>query len=688
MLLWETQIKYNTVDTKEVGIHRLEICEDSERPMQEWDNLLRELNKMLGYNCDPQNCISVYILGGTQGCLDAIIAHPIKTVSPDYCLDHIRSTLEKNYAVCGISFEGLKEISGKRFDYLGEKADDNGYIRRWHSERIHLGIDYFANNQFKVEEYMEETSQFSHEEAMDTAGNIMADSSLYEELDRIYSDENEKHFYGNPVHYKISASNSKSALDIIDVMIPSLLTNKRICGKRILHIHDISSGCYDEKDFEHLFESAQGHAVVLEMCGTDEENGNFASSYTRVVEYIDSVITRFHLNTLCFFVEVMDHPGFSESLLARVSETIHIINIREGVGNRDQAGSYLKKLVQKENFEISDEQIEQLLDDKNSFSVNDIYNIYNSWYKNGLCTRFYKAYSNYRFDCLKLPGKTGSPYDELQRMTGLTGIKGLVDEIIDTARINKVRSRYGLKNQKASLHMVFTGNPGTAKTTVARLIGQILSKEGILEDGNFVECGRADLIAKYVGWTAKNVRSKFREVRGGVLFIDEAYSLVDESHSFADEAISTIVQEMENHREDVLVIFAGYPEKMKDFLEKNEGLKSRIAFHLDFPDYTPDELTDILKLMVQQHNYKIEDEAIEKCHDIFRTVSASSDFGNGRFVRNLLEHAEMAQSHRLASVYNGKKLSKKILQTLTAEDFDQTPAMNEAPPRRKMGFAV
>ena len=236
--------------------------------------------------------------------------------------------------------------------------------------------------------------------------------------------------------------------------------------------------------------------------------------------------------------------------------------------------------------------------------------------------------------------------------------------------------------------MVFTGNPGSAKTTVARLIAQILRKEDILDGGKFVECGRADLIAKYVGWTAKNVRSKFREAKGGILFIDEAYSLVDDSHSFADEAINTIVQEMENHREDVIVIFAGYPDKMKDFLNKNEGLRSRIAFHLDFPDYTPDEMVDILKLMAEQRGYKLERSAYEKCHDIFEKACLEEDFGNGRFVRNLLEQAEMAQSHRIASKTHRSKISKKALVTLEADDFDVNISKKVKAARIPIGFAV
>ena len=202
-------------------------------------------------------------------------------------------------------------------------------------------------------------------------------------------------------------------------------------------------------------------------------------------------------------------------------------------------------------------------------------------------------------------------------MVGLSEIKKIVDEIIDNAHIQKIRSEMGMDSYKTSLHMVFTGNPGSAKTTVARLIAQIFLKEEILDTGKYIECGRADLVGKYVGWTAKTVRSKFREAKGGILFIDEAYSLVDDSNSFGDEAINTIVQEMENHRDDVIVIFAGYPDKMKDFLNKNEGLRSRIAFYLDFPDYNADELTEIIKLMADKKGYKLDKKIESTCHEIF-----------------------------------------------------------------------
>ena len=171
-------------------------------------------------------------------------------------------------------------------------------------------------------------------------------------------------------------------------------------------------------------------------------------------------------------------------------------------------------------------------------------------------------------------------------MTGLNNVKSLADRILAFYRLEKKREKFGIESCDISRHMIFTGNPGCAKTTVARLIAEILSEEQILETGAFVECGRSDLVGRYVGWTAKCVKRKFREAKGGVLFIDEAYSLLDDSHSFGDEAINTIVQEMENMRKEVIVIFAGYPVPMNDFLERNEGLNSRIAFHVSFDDYS------------------------------------------------------------------------------------------------------
>ena len=239
--------------------------------------------------------------------------------------------------------------------------------------------------------------------------------------------------------------------------------------------------------------------------------------------------------------------------------------------------------------------------------------------------------------------------------------------------------------------MLFTGNPGTAKTTVARLLAEILREKRILSSGTFVECGRGDLVGRYVGWTAQTVQEKFQAAKGGILFIDEAYSLVDEHHSYGEEAINTIVQEMENNRTDTMVIFAGYPEKMKNFLAQNEGLRSRIAFHLDFPDYTVEELQDIFQLIATEQQYILSPEVLAQSREILAEACHQPDFGNGRFVRTLFEQVQMQQALRLTKQFTETSIPREALLTLQTADF--AFAVNKLPkkPARQqaeIGFKV
>ena len=252
---------------------------------------------------------------------------------------------------------------------------------------------------------------------------------------------------------------------------------------------------------------------------------------------------------------------------------------------------------------------------------------------------------------LRKKRETGEARKEFEEMVGLGNVKEIIRKVIANAKLNKYCMEKKIPRDRVSLHMTFTGNPGTAKTTVARLFAQIMMDENILDTGVFVECGRADLIGTHVGETAPLVRKKFREAQGGVLFIDEAYSLCDaKEHSYGDEAINTIVQEMENNRDTVVVIFAGYPKPMQEFLERNPGMKSRIAFNVPFEDYSVDELCDITKLMLSKKCYTITDVAMEKLRAVYEGVCGNEDYGNGRFVRKMLEEAEMNLAQRLFDV--------------------------------------
>jgi SpoVK/Ycf46/Vps4 family AAA+-type ATPase len=234
------------------------------------------------------------------------------------------------------------------------------------------------------------------------------------------------------------------------------------------------------------------------------------------------------------------------------------------------------------------------------------------------------------------------------------------------------------------MHMIFSGNPGTAKTTAARLFSRIMRENGLLSRGQLVEVGRSDLVGRFVGWTAQIVRTKFKEASGGVLFIDEAYSLVDDRDgSYGDEAISTIVQEMENHRADVIVIFAGYTDKMEGFLAKNPGLRSRIAFHVPFADYDSGELRQIAELISKKNGMKFESAALDKLEKVFDAAKTRADFGNGRYVRNVFEQAKMNQASRLLKK-DFASITEEEITTIFAEDI--VIPETKAPHKRSIGF--
>lgn len=254
-------------------------------------------------------------------------------------------------------------------------------------------------------------------------------------------------------------------------------------------------------------------------------------------------------------------------------------------------------------------------------------------------------------------------------MIGLNNPKNIIDKIISYYNTRKIYRANGIEPPLSAVHMVFTGNPGTAKTTVARLFADILRDNKILPEGALIEAGRSDLVGEYVGQTAPKVKSLFRRAKGNVLFIDEAYSLVDGRRGlYGDEAINTLVQEMENNREDTIVILAGYPDKMQQFLDTNPGLTSRIAFHINFDDYTEEELYEILISMASKSGVRLSDEVHEKVIEIFGHACKHKDFGNGRFVRNIYEQALMNQTLRIAR--STGQPSEKELRTLEAEDFN------------------
>ena len=507
---------------------------------------------------------------------------------------------------CKWELSHQEEITIEAYKYA---VDNTCYMTRYSVLFEKFGIEFreplYDPFPFRVEEKILEEQTLTLEECRQRAHEILGSSSLYEELDRIYSPENQQIYKGHPVHYLISAGAWGAAEDIYELLIKALYNNKRLISNRITLFREVQRKGYKDSRYQKVIKAGEGGTVIIES-KSNEGMGCFATDFHEFTKRTGEILEKQKKDTLFIFVEITGKSLNDDDAIDNILKKADIIQITEGTGT-------------------------------------------------------------------------------LQEMIGLTEVKTVIDEIIAASKVVRARERMGLNTQGASFHMMFSGNPGTAKTSVARLLCKILKEESAISSGRFVECGRQDLVAKYVGWTARMVEDKFKEAQGGILFFDEAYALVDSSNTYGAEAINTVVQMMENYRDSVIVIFAGYSEKMQTFLEQNEGLKSRIAFHLSFPDYSPEELTDILTLMSQKRDYQIDEEAKEYCKELFCNAVKEDNFGNGRYVRNILDQAIIKQSARILKMETREDISREEICRLKREDFRIHEIVKKS--EKRIGFA-
>jgi probable Rubsico expression protein CbbX len=260
-----------------------------------------------------------------------------------------------------------------------------------------------------------------------------------------------------------------------------------------------------------------------------------------------------------------------------------------------------------------------------------------------------------------------------KELVGLAPVKARIREIAAFLVVSRARSAMGLEASAPSLHMCFTGNPGTGKTTVALRMAEILHRLGYVRKSHVVSVTRDDLVGQYIGHTAPKTKEVLKKAMGGVLFIDEAYYLYrpENERDYGQEAIEILLQVMENHRDDLVVILAGYKDRMDTFFQSNPGMSSRISHHIDFPDYSEPELLQIADKMVGQMNYRLDDDAAQAMDEYIRLRRQQPHFANARSIRNALDRARLRQANRIFEhAMQGKaEVSAQELSTLSAADI-------------------
>ncbi|MCI7454198.1 MAG: AAA family ATPase [Spirochaetales bacterium] len=537
-------------------------------------------------------------------------------------------------------------------------------------------------------------NDFNEEMIGDDLDSSIVFQSIEEEKKRIFSPSAPKEFICHPVHYVIASDNEDLRIEMRRQLLSALYKANRLKSRRVSilslnPLQNVFSANYKESGTiaNRLYNKGEGGTVIISGTKAEEENDDcFTPSDNGELEAI-MFNANMHRDNVLTVIELDDNE---ESLneIKELSDKMDFVILKENLVYGQGAKEYLQLLAKKDGIN----NIESLLDkvvEGEGYHYSNLSSLYKTWKEERKKSAFpaYSSFmSNLNIENAKKP--KGNAYKELQGLIGLENAKRVIDEAIAYFNMESLMAKRNLKISSPSRHMVFYGAPGTAKTTVARLFAQIMKENGVLSKGELVEVGRKDLVGKYVGWTAMQVERVFKIAEGSVLFIDEAYSLVDgRDKLYGQEAINTIVQMMENMRENTIVIFAGYEKEMKEFINQNPGLRSRIPFHVHFPDYSDSELLEILKLVASKNNYSLTEGAECKARDIFKTASLSKDFGNGRFVRNLFEKATMKKALRLSSSLDDF-ISDTELLTLREEDFEMPEEYSNERKTRVIGFTA
>ncbi|WP_158612248.1 AAA family ATPase [Fretibacterium sp. OH1220_COT-178] len=580
----------------------------------------------------------------------------------------------------------FEETTIREFSRMLYGADRRDYIEDDDGYKSDLDMDFIDGCRCSECSEMLIPEPLTKRAALTEASRLLCGASFRPEIERIFDPRAPKNFVGNPVHYVLASDDPKVRHSMRELLLGALLQRRRLLGKRYCVLNLSPDSSYYARKLNDIYQSQKGCALVLSLTGEFAEESQYASASFEFVASLGEKVAEFRRDTLT----ILEMRRSDERLYHRLMEelpNITFVRLDEEIVFNRAARGYLRRLAGKNGVKDCTSLLKALPRPDSGHLTTGLNTLFDKWYDSYLKTELHVQYRNLATEGTKRVSKPkGDAYRDLMEMAGLRPVKEVILQAVRFHKAQKLFADRGIGTKRPSMHMVFAGNPGTAKTTVARLMAQIMKDNGLLSVGGLVEVGRADLVGKYVGWTAQIVKKKFREAKGSVLFIDEAYSLVDERGGlYGDEAINTIVQEMENARDDTVVVFAGYPDRMREFVERNPGLKSRVAFHVDFPDYTPDELLEIFGLILKKRGRRAGPETLERARVLLERAAGEPDFGNGRFVRNLVERAEMRQADRLLDL-PPDSVTDLAIQTFLPEDLEAPERVEEAK-SPKLGFA-
>ena len=515
---------------------------------------------------------------------------------------------------------------------------------------------------------------------------LLTATDLKEEITRIRQLGCSQDVHGHPVHYLISTDDKETQKETFLILLNNLIKSGRLGSKRYCTLDCTRDRDISETYLDAVFRMNGEGAIIAPLLKPLRLDGSMANSAMENIEKLCECVRRHRNEVLTIFLLPKECSQIKSFLFDNLG-SLSFVEMNEKPADGKRARRLLSAMA-KDSKVTADETLFSKIEPGETYLTKELRFMFEDWFSDKLRTSVYPQYAQFRMVKTDEAEKeaTGTAYEDLMSMVGLDDAKKIICQAIDFHKMQKFLLNQDITRERPAQHMVFTGNPGTAKTTAARLFARIMRENELLSSGHIVEVGRADLVGKYVGHTAPLVQQSFRRAKGGVLFIDEAYSLVDGGDgNFGDEAINTIVQEMENHRDEVVVIFAGYPDKMELFLDRNPGLRSRIAFHVPFPDYTTEELCEIAELVAMEKGMRLAEDAKEKLADIFETAREEEDYGNGRFVRSTIEKAMMAQASRIVKG-SMEALKKSELSTLVADDIEMPKRSAKKP--LKLGFCA